>query len=221
MASRGVDAELVDIERSICVPSDIPKAQNACIKYCFDLGADYVVYMMGDQYLTKEGDRYIKERINELGDEAHCGIPTMNIQMYSYMWKHHWQLSISTKTHIIEYNEKADGDETVGLWPRPTDRIDLLQDIGYMGTEAYYMHLKNHMHIWIPPDPHYTYKLHWIKLYERGNIDEAVQLAYQAIRKSKGIGVEPIDTTLYKELLDKMDLWSDYVFCSNIMKGYV
>lgn len=219
------DAMVVPTGISINVPSDIPKAQNVCLDMCYNtIGANNVVYIMGDQYLTGKGDQFIR---NSIWGGFTGSIPSMGVSLYSKMWVHYFQLIISNYDNRITYNEKADGEETVEFCNVLTQDLDLALDIGYISTEAYYKHLRNHIHIWGKPDVHYDYKKRWLLTYEgwvhaydNVVLDYVTRMACKAMVKAKQRSLEPIDVNIYSDLIDKMGLWLDYERVSKIVQEF-
>lgn len=215
MVNQGVNAELIDIGVGVSYPPDIANAQNACVNYCFDiLGADWLVYMQGDQYLTLVGDTYLAERIREISDHPNIyTISVMCVALYSYMWNHQTTITISHKETRIIYDMTGDGANCNTYNPMVSDGNNLFLDIGYLGLPQYYGKMVNHKEIWKDGDP---YKSHWLKVYSR-DVDEAVRMAYKSIAKVKQRSIEPIDFSIYEDIINRLQLREDYIYCKSIM----
>lgn len=100
---RYVDADIIPIDISIATPSDIPRAFNRTIETCFNLGADWVVFIYGDLYLTQLGDTLISEHLHDPGAVVGT-IPSMGVQLYTEMYAHNGveMLSSSLNVHAAD-----------------------------------------------------------------------------------------------------------------------
>jgi len=218
MKERHVDAELINIGIGINIPSDIPIALNACTDWCYAHGADNTVLIIGDQYLTIQGDDVVRDFICNGGKIGYLN--TIHVLLYSYQWGHPNQLLVTSKDRRLACTLRGDGQELDWQPEKIVDDDTLLLDIGYMGCETYRKHIDNHRYIWGSPDEWYKYKLAWLDTYNRDR-DEAIRMAYRNLKESKGRGLEPIDFHIYEELIGKMGLTDDYHRCVSIIKEFI
>lgn len=212
LKAMNLDADIIDIGLGISTPSDIAKAINISMKVCFDTGADYVVWVFGDLYVTDKGDKFMAESISNNA----CGsIPSMGVSLYTIMYAHADQVVINSRDNRPLRDPIADG-EALLVRPIPlTSDLSLILDIGYIGTPQYYTKMRNHVHIW--PDP---YKAKWAKAYESGHIAEAVRAAYKSIHRWRGAPLVPMDYETNKELIERLNLQEDFAFCNKILKEF-
>ena len=204
----GVD--VVELDKGIVIPSDIPLAQNMCLDYCFDvLMADWVVYCHGDQYITEKGVERILAKT--VGKPSKYFVPVPQTHLYSHLWMHYYTITLSHKDDRVLYDPSGDGMKC-NIGKNSVEGKGLAYDIGYIGLPQYWGKMNNHRHIW-SDDP---YKEEWLKLYSE-NIPEAVRMAYRAIKVSKGETLSPIHWGEWRILLGKMNLLGDHTFCVSIM----
>lgn len=215
LSSRGLDATIVDIGIGISKPSDIPRAQNAAIDQCFRMGADWVIYIHGDHYLSAGGDIFLREACQVAsGNPVQYTIPVYGVKLYCAHFVHAFTITISHKTARIIYDEQGDGVRC-NIWnPCVEPSAHVAYDIGYIGMPQYKAKMENHGIIWNDS----THKDLWLKMYER-NMALAVQFAYKEIRWSMSGKLEPIDLEHYGMLLNRMDLMADYNYCMGILHG--
>lgn len=207
----GIDVEVIEIGSQINVPSDIPKAFNTMVDVC---EGDWIVQIFGDIYLTAEGDKFIFSQIQS-GESSIGSIPAMGISLYSQMYMHPNQIVISKRGHTIRRDEYGDGEvmeQPIMPW---TADCSLALDIGYLGTPQYFAKMHNNLHIW--PD---LYKSAWIKAYISGQLELAVRMAYDSIRKWRG-NMPLIPWAKNDAVLDMLNLQSDYEFCQKILEEYI
>ena len=203
---------VVKLGKSIITPNDIPVAQNMCVDYCFDvLMADWVVYCMGDQYITEKGVETILEFIDGLEPSIH-NVPVPQTQLYCHMWMYLTTITVSHRDNRVIYDPSGDGLNCNGM-NHSIDGTGLAYDIGYIGLPQYWGKMSNHRHIWKDGD---TYKDAWLKVYSR-NVPDAVRMAYKAIKRFKGEALQPINFEEWRILLGKLDLMDDYTFCTGIL----
>lgn len=211
----GSDANICNIGVSIDVPSDIPVALNKTIDTAFIMGADVVVMIYGDIYLTPLGDDFLSVNIASV-DEPFATLPSIGVDLYVEMSNHRATLTVSSKNKRAKSNELADGEEMVSVGDPWSDDPTMLLDIGYLSTDMYYAHLRNHASIW-GMDP---FKAQFMKLYERGNMREAIRHAYKEIRNWARKPLVATNMTPYKDIMDRLHLWEDYNMCMSVLKEF-
>ena len=199
--------EIINIEFKISVPTDIPIAYNKCTQYLWDvIGADWVVWCSGDEYITRAGDDYLYKCME---DGVTGAMPIMHHMLYAPQYCHANTLSImNTKDRII-FDETADGEGCEIMPPRIcADDNTMFLDFGYLGTPQYSRKMDNHRYIWGEDD----HKTLFLKLWNAGRKNEAVMLVYKAL-KDWGGTLEEINLEVYGELIERLDLMEDYKYC--------
>lgn len=215
---RGVDAEVIVINKGIVRASDIPIAQNYCVDYCHNtLGAEWLVYFQGDNFLTKSGDDYISARIQRK-DVTCLAFNVMAVRLYSLLWR--MQSSwISRKQRTVWFDERGDG--AAHDCEHKINADGMIIDVGYLGTPQYLGKMRNHNYIW--PD---VSKERWVSMYPK-NLNKAISMAYQTARKGLNMyGKEtklllPIDRKIYEEAIEFLGLEGDYETCMSVLKDYL
>jgi len=213
-----LDAEIIGIGIDINIPSDIPRAFNRTLDIGFDLGADVVVFIHGDMYLTDRGDEHLFRMINNNPNPL-GSMYGMGVQLYAWQYNHPFQLTISSRDpeRRAIVDPKGDGENMIrggGSW---TEDITMLLDIGYYNSFQYYTRLKSHVNVW----GHEGWKDEVIKLYESGEKRQAIARAYKEIRAWARKPLEPANMEPYRNLMDRFDLWEDHKFCLDILKDYL
>jgi hypothetical protein len=210
-----LDVKVVDIGMQIHAPSDIAVALNKTVDVGFELGFDWVVLIFGDLYLTVEGDEFIAGCIRQ-GKGPGGMIPVLGTSLYSSMYIHNNQININSVDYRPCRVEVADGEE-MEIYPEAwTDNPLLALDLGYLGTKQYYRKMKNHVNIW--PD---QYKREWIRMYESGNIDGAIEMAYGSMRFWRGAPLSLFPYDAYKLMIDRLNLHDDFERCKSIMSKFM
>jgi hypothetical protein len=220
--SYGMAHEIINIDRKISVPTDIAKAFNKCVNYIWDTyKADWIVWCHGDTHMTEIGDKLIRKFIQAGidGTGLMAGtVPIMSYMLYAQQYNHPGTMQImSAGAGRITFYETADGEES-NVWnPICADGNDMFLDFGYLGVPQYYGKMNNHQHIW-GQDKH---KALFMKLWNRGEREKAVRLAYKSLKDYRGgVGLIGLNMDVYGELIERLELMDDYKFCSKFLLEY-
>ena len=210
---RGVDAEVIVINKGISCPADISAAQNYCVDYCHNtLGAEWLAYFQGDNFLTKSGDDYISARIHRK-DVTCLAFNVIAVRLYSLLWP--MQTSwLSWKQRMVWFDQYGDG--AAHNCNHKIDADGMIIDVGYLGTPQYLGKMRNHNHIW--PD---VSKERWVSMHSK-NLNKAINMAYQAAQIGKQTKLLlPIDREIYEEAIEFLGLEDDYEMCMSVIKDYL
>jgi len=204
---------IIPLENRIKTPSDIPRAFNASVHFCYDrLNADAVVLAAADIYITKEGMQHIRSVY-----EQHMTMTMIyeHVQLYSYMQVALPSVVLSKRDNQIYYGERS-GDSVL-VDTKRADHIHhhydpkCLRDVGYLTIANYVAKMRSHNNIW--PD---QYKVDVVRLFEK-DVIEGLRFAYKAI--SRTYRISPISPEPYKELFDYYNCYDEYKMCVGIMKS--
>jgi hypothetical protein len=220
--SYGMAHEIINIDRKVSVPTDIPKAFNKCINHIWDTyDADWIVWCHGDIHITKTGDKYIRKFIQAGidGTGMMAGtVPIMHHMLYAQQYNHPYTIQImSDGVGRITFDETQDG-EVSNLWnPICADDNDMFLEFGYLGTPQYYAKVNNHQHIW-GQDGH---KALFLKHWDCGDKEKAVRLVYKALKNYRGgVGLIGLNMDVYGELIERLELMDDCKYCSKFLPEY-
>lgn len=215
--------DMVDLGFEISHPSDISLVQNQCFDYCFDSGADWVVYSMADQYLTENGDIVATRFINKPG-ATFCTFYTLYNQLYVKLMVQYNTLMVHSRQHRIhtsgdgEYVE-IDGQKFAHM--PINDKLEYVDvgaeynynnvlDMGYLGTHQYAAKMFNHNYIW--PD---AYKTRWLNLYGINPV-AAIRMAYQ---QNDNRPWTPINLEWYRHIIKRLGQMEDYEMCMEVLRN--
>lgn len=214
LKAHNIDADIINIDIDISNPTHIPIAQNACVRYCFDvLGTDWLMYAQGDQYMTPAGDASIHAFI--MGNPSLIStVSVMHIQLYAYLWNHQSPVTISHKSAPVVYDVTSDGATCNVHNPAAPDGNGWFHDVGYMGLPQYAGKMNSHRHIWNDGDP---YKAQWLALYAVDK-DAAVRMIYKTIKRYMRADINPLEFSVYENTLTRMGLIDDYNYCMSILR---
>ncbi len=219
--SYGMTHEIINIDRKVSVPTDIPKAFNKCIDYIWDVyKADWIVWCFGDEYITKAGDKFlckfIQAGIDGTGMLAGT-VPIMHYMLYAEQYVHPGTIQImSDGIGRITFDEMEDGEKSNVRNPICAEDNDMFLDFGYLGSPQYHGKMYSHQYIW-GEDGHKTL---FLKLWMCGEWGKAMQLVYKSLKEYKGGTLEEIDLGVYGELIERLDLMDDYNFCLKHLREY-
>jgi len=215
---RGVDAEVIVINKGIVRASDIPIAQNYCVDYCHNtLGAEWVIYFQGDNFLTKLGDDYISSRIQKK-DLTCLTLNVMSVRLYSPTWRAH-TTHVSHKERMVWFDESGDGN--AADCDHNIDADGMILDVGYFGTPQYLGKMRNHNYIW--PD---VSKVRWVTMYGK-DLNKAIRMGYQTSMQGMGLygktgtKLRPIDREIYGEMIEFLGQEEDYRLCMSVLQDYL
>jgi len=206
---------IIQIDKSINRPTDIPIAFNHCIDYCYDvLGFDSLIFSHADVYITKAGMDFLAEGHD---NDKYISLEYDHVQLYSHMWASWSAVILSYKDRRVHWDLTDDGSRIIGPgklgdkyvhdWYNP----DFVLDVGYLTVQAYINKMKNHNFIW--PD---AYKV-VVALALEFDKAAGLQMAYNMIKSY--CPLVPIEESRYGELFDYFQCWDEYRMCVDLMKN--
>jgi hypothetical protein len=213
-----LDAEIIDIGININSPQHIAYAFNSSMDACFDAGADTVMFVAGDAYITEAGNAFINNHIKEYTEPGLMMVQA--VELYCKVWET-FVISISTKENRVTYGVQGDGalvyykGEELNRQGSLSHDESLILDLGYLSTYIFSRKMISHDFVW--PNPN---KKKWLRMYGNDKAS-AVRHRYLELRHYMKRPLQPINYEIYKDLIEKLNLQEDYAMCNKILEEFV
>lgn len=201
--------EVIQLSNRITTPSDISKAFNASVNYCYErMNADAVIYFHADAYVTEGG---MKRFLQHYEYKQPAAISYIACQLYSKLWSYPTGAVLSFKHNRSYFDENEDGMAMKFAPKLFDDDHSLVLDIGYLTIAEYTNKMFAHNSIW--PDDYKTKVLDEF----RKSTDAGLRMAYRKIHEVKQCALEVITEAYYAPIYDRFNLWDEYHHCMKIM----